>query len=313
MRAWEQLHGRHQLQAGALRAAIATLEALGTVSPLDAPSLAALARAALHAGDQRLLDGCALLASQRLADGADREERRHLAWLLAQQALAAGDARRGAAMLARDVPLPALPGDPADAPQLVRLALAAGDGALAEQACAHARQLAARHPEVASIQGAAAHAAGLLEEDAAGLAAAVAALAASPRRLALASAIEDQGAFAVRAGDVRLAVERYGAALELATALDATWDATRLRARLRTLGVRRRLARPRVVAEGWDGAEPVRARDRAGRHARHDQPRGRRAPVHLAAHGQLAPAQRVRQVGHQLARGPRAHRRGATS
>ena len=248
--AWQQLRGRQQLRLGELRAAIATLHDLALTGTLEPVGLAALAQSALHVGDQRLLDSCAGLARELLERDAP-SDRRHAAWLLAQQAMAAGDSRGGLALLRLEGGEPPAT-DATDGPRLVRLAIAAGEGALAEHAAAAAKERARRTPAVASIRGAALHAQGLLDDDPTALAGAIAALAVSPRRVALCSALEDAGCLATRRGEHQEAIELLGRALELAVELDATWDATRIRSRLRTLGVRRRVTRVRAVAEGMD-------------------------------------------------------------
>ncbi len=140
--------------------------------------------------------------------------------------------------------------DVADEPQLVRIALAAGDRELAKRASSTAAQRAQTNPGVATIQAVALHARGLLEADSDALARACELYVSSPRRLAFASALEDLGAARLRDGaDPQAGVEDLGRALELYTELGASWDAGRVRGRLRLSGVRRRLvasARPRT-------------------------------------------------------------------
>jgi DNA-binding CsgD family transcriptional regulator/tetratricopeptide (TPR) repeat protein len=84
--------------------------------------------------------------------------------------------------------------DPSAAATLVRIALAAGDRARAGLVAATARRLADRNPAVRSLAGAAYHAEGILHGDPRRLRAAVEQFRQTPRRLALASALEDAGA-----------------------------------------------------------------------------------------------------------------------
>jgi DNA-binding CsgD family transcriptional regulator len=72
-----------------------------------------------------------------------------------------------------------------------------------------------------------------------------------PRPHALASALEDCGRLDADRGNADEAVEKLGRALEIYARLGASWDAGRVRRRLRSLGIRRRL--PAVPAErnGW--------------------------------------------------------------
>jgi DNA-binding CsgD family transcriptional regulator len=72
-----------------------------------------------------------------------------------------------------------------------------------------------------------------------------------PRPLALTSALEDCGRLHADRWNSDEAVGKLGRALEIYAQLGASWDAGRVRRRLRSLGVRRRL--PAVPAErnGW--------------------------------------------------------------
>ncbi len=264
VRLWEQWRGRQRYQLGEFSDAIATLEGMyrpearpPSLGINDASALSALAGSALHAGDRQLMQRCAELAAVTLRDGTP-ELRRHDAWILAQQAMADGDAARGRTLMTSlDVPedepiLPFWPVDVVDDPQLVRLGLAAGDHHLAERACAIVAERAERNPHVHTIRGAAAHALGLLNRDPEALTEAIRHYQQSPRRPALASALEDAGATAAGDGRTGEAIELLGRALELAAEMGARWDATRIRKRLRDLGVRRRLITPERPASGWE-------------------------------------------------------------
>jgi DNA-binding CsgD family transcriptional regulator len=263
IRWWEQWRGRQHFQLGEYADAVAVLE--GILLPEEAQlhlagvngaALSALSGAALHLGDRRLAQRCADYA-RAIVDDAPPEMRRQAAWVLARQALAEGRPREGRdVLIGLDVPegeplLAFLPGDVADDPQLVRVALAAGDRALAERAAGFAVDRAARNAEVASVQGTAAHARGLLERDRGALAEAVAWLERSPRRPALASAVEDAAVLAEREGDAAAAVAGLDRALALWGALGATADVARVRRRLRALGVIRRAGAVTRPSAGW--------------------------------------------------------------
>jgi DNA-binding CsgD family transcriptional regulator len=148
--------------------------------------------------------------------------------------------------------LPRLLADPADPPQLVRIALACGDDQLTAQAIAIAEHRHQHNTGVASLHAIAAHARGLRHDDTAELAMAVELFARSPRRLAMASAIEDLGRILLRNEQTAAGISWLGEALKLYAEMGATWDATRVRQRLRRVGVRRNL-RPARPAQGWAG------------------------------------------------------------
>ena len=74
-----------------------------------------------------------------------------------------------------------------------------------------------------------------------------------PRPLALASAMEDAGKVLAGRGDREEGVALLGRALELYSHAGASWDAARVRRRLRALGVRRRLAGMAPPRNGWSG------------------------------------------------------------
>ncbi|WP_035856479.1 ATP-binding protein [Cryptosporangium arvum] len=86
--------------------------------------------------------------------------------------------------------------DPGTAATLVRIALAADDPGRARTAADATRELARRHPELPAPAGAAAHADGLRRRDLTALRAAIEHFRRTPRRLALAAALEDAAALA---------------------------------------------------------------------------------------------------------------------
>lgn len=258
---WEQWRGRQHFQLGEFSDAIAALEGMlrpeeahPSFGANDAAAISALAGSALRVGDRRIARGCAEFATMVRANGTP-ELKRHAAWILAQQAGSSGDAGAAIQIMAElrlELPdheplLPLFPLDVTDQPQLVRIALATGDTALAESTTSLARERAAQNPSIDTVEGAALHAEGLLHLDPKALRGAVDRFERSPRRPALASALEDLGVLSRR----EEAIEMHGRALELAARTGASWDVTRLRRRLRELGVRRRLTTDDRPRQGW--------------------------------------------------------------
>jgi DNA-binding CsgD family transcriptional regulator len=148
--------------------------------------------------------------------------------------------------------LPVQPIDVADPPQLVRIAIAVQDEELAREALAMAEHRATLNPSVATVIGAAAHARGLLSNSTDELAVAVEAFERSPRPLPRASALEDLGCALVTQGRRDDGVHQLSEALQVYARVGASWDAMRLRRRLRALGVRRRLVQPARPETGWE-------------------------------------------------------------
>ena len=263
VRLWEQSRGRHLFQVGRLADAAALLEGLfvddeGNASVLNAADgggLVALGRACLHLGHTARRERCAEIARAARA-GATPTIRRHTSWLLTLLAFADGDHDAARAHLAglddiaAEGRLPAFGCDVTDPPQLVRIALALGDDELVRGAVLLARERLRRNPGVASIAGSAAHARALADGDDDGFDGAIAALERSPRPLALASALEDAGRTALGGDDRDRGIARLDRALKLYSELGASWDAGRVRGRLRRVGVRRRLALSARPASG---------------------------------------------------------------
>jgi DNA-binding CsgD family transcriptional regulator len=255
VQAWLALQGRHLLRAGRLTDASEVLREW--TGPLDAapatvPEAAALVargRVALHTVDYATTRACATMAATMPAASAP-EARRHASWLLALQAMATGDMVTAGRHLTppgvgdHRLALPCLMIDPADAPQLMRLALATGDHRLARSVLAGADRRRALNPRVRTVAAAAVHTRGLCRSDAGALAIAATLLAGGGRPLPRASALEDLGRELVRRGDTDAAVRALGSALEVYAGVGAIWDVGRVRRRLRTLGVRRRLVHP---------------------------------------------------------------------
>jgi DNA-binding CsgD family transcriptional regulator len=146
--------------------------------------------------------------------------------------------------------LPRFPLDIADEVLLARIGLATHDDELAMLALLNSRRRSELNPGVASIAATAAHVRGLLEPSHADLREAVALFERTPRRLELAAALEDLGVELI-ATDRKAAIDAFGRTLALYTELGATWDAGRVRSRLRELGVRRRLVAAEPETNGW--------------------------------------------------------------
>jgi DNA-binding CsgD family transcriptional regulator len=259
---FETWRGRQLFQTGHLADAAAALEGRFDVASgvpvagaLYAAGVVALGRVAIHTGDERGKRETAALARAMVAHGTPAN-RAHGGWLLALAAMADGRPAQarglldaGASSAGRITPL--YPIDVTDDPQLVRIALAAGDSRLAADTVAAAEERARRNPGIGSVRAAAAHARGLLDADAASLAEACRLFDAGPRPLALASALEDLGVAQLRTGAAAAGVETLGRALVRYTEAGATWDAGRVRRRLRANGVRRRLVTGTRPTAGW--------------------------------------------------------------
>jgi len=260
---FEANRARQLLQLGNLADAAAALE--GRFSPddahlvtsvLEADAVVVLARIALHSADQQQTLLTAAIARVMLRSGIPGVER-HAARLLALQAHAGGDQDQGRRWLAargekeRLSLFPLFPLDPADDPQLVRIALASEDRELAESATAAAEGRAEINPGVPAFRASAAHARGLLVGDPGPLAEAVSLFEAGQRRLALASALEDLAVAQLRAGRGDKAIAALDRALVIHAACGARRDQARVRQRLKRLGVQRRLPAERRPAVGW--------------------------------------------------------------
>ena len=259
---FETWHGRMLLRTGRLSEALAVLEGRfaledGThaAAVLDAAGIVALGRLAIHTGDTRQARRLADIAQVMLEQGTPAV-RRHAGWLLALFAMAEGDAEAARGWLRAPTEpdgraiLPRFPLDIADEVLLARIALATHDDELAQLALSNSRRRSELNPGVASIAATAAHVRGLLERSQADLREAVDLFERTPRRLELAAALEDLGVELI-ATDREAAVDALGRTLALYTELGATWDARRVRSRLRDLGVRRRLVTAEPETNGW--------------------------------------------------------------
>jgi DNA-binding CsgD family transcriptional regulator len=140
---------------------------------------------------------------------------------------------------------------------LVRLAVANGDGRRANTVASAVEQLAKQN-DLPSLNGAALRCRGLAEGDPALLTAAVEAYERAPRPLELAQACEDASAAYVRSGNAEEARPRLERALEIYERLGATRDILRAEAALRGLGVRRgRRGTRRRPQAGWASLTPT--------------------------------------------------------
>jgi len=261
---FETWKGRHLLHLGRLDEANAVLEgrfhladAHLIVGVLDAAAVVALGRAKLHIGDERGAQEVAKIAQVMLETTAP-VVRRLAAWYLAVHAMASGlpdQAHRWLCALGETQRLslfPLFPMEAADDPQLVRMALAAGDAELAKAVAGLAARRYEINPAVPSIAGAAAHARGLLNNSRQDLEQAVEFLVTGPRPMPLAAALEDLGCARLGDGDRSGAVDAFDRVLRLCLDTGAARDAARARKRLRELGIRRRvqsLDRPKL---GWE-------------------------------------------------------------
>jgi DNA-binding CsgD family transcriptional regulator len=263
IRIFEIWRGRQLHQLGRLDDAAAILE--GQFSPesgdrfigaLDAAGIVALGRVALHQGNARLQQRAAELARGLLQDSTPNF-RHQAAWLLALLAMADGDPAAAHASLCavgyeqRTSIVPVFPIDVIDEIPLVRIALAVGDDELARVAAAQADRRAELNPGVATILATAAHVRGLLNSNIEDLERAAHLFATGLRPIVRGYALEDLGVARVRAGAIATAIEAFDSALVLYAAAGASWDAGRVRSRLREHGVRRRIV-PRGRADtGW--------------------------------------------------------------
>jgi DNA-binding CsgD family transcriptional regulator len=265
VREWEGGRGCRLFQVGrlgeaaaALDGVVAAMEKATPASSLDVQAAVASGRVAMHTGNEPQIRKCAAIARALLETGA-RLGQCAGAWLLALIALREGNAAAARAHLCalgedeRLTIVPLNPMDVTDEVPLARIAMAAGDGELASSAVATARERLRLNPAVASIAGTAAHAEGLVTGDPDHIAVAIKCFGKGPRPLALASALEDAGKILAGRGDREEGIAMLGQALELYHRAGASWDAARVRRRLRALGVRRRLAGMVPPRNSWSG------------------------------------------------------------
>ncbi len=261
---FETWHGRMLLRTGRISEAAAVLEGRyaledGThvAAVLDAAGIVALGKLAIHTGDTRQVRRLGDIAHLMLEQGTPAV-RRQAGWLLAIFAMARGNAEAARGWLSAPrssdgdgrAILPRFPLDIADEVLLARIALATYDDELAQLALSNSQRRAKLNPGIHAITATAAHVRGLLEPGRADLREAVDLFERAPRPLEHAAALEDFGV-ELTTTDREAAIDLLGRTLTLYSELGATWDARRVRRRLRELGVRRRLVTAEPETSGW--------------------------------------------------------------
>jgi DNA-binding CsgD family transcriptional regulator/tetratricopeptide (TPR) repeat protein len=172
---------------------------------------------------------------------------------------ATGDAARVEAMLAEVVDRPealiqSLAIEPTQAPQLVRLALSVDDRERAVTVSTTATQIADWNAAAPLYRACALHALGLIQRDPAVLVDAAEQLRHSPRHLAVGAVFEDAADALLKHDDRERGIVFLTVSLAAWERTGASRDETRVRARLRELGVRRRarFAGPNIrPVSGW--------------------------------------------------------------
>jgi DNA-binding CsgD family transcriptional regulator len=262
-RFWRRLRARLLLRRGRLAEADAVLAselhgAFGAATAEEAHALLTMSELAIHAGDDRRAKVLAGIAERAFETGGPAI-RRLVAWLLARQAETSNDQAGVRTWLGRlgqereVARLPVLALEPTAAPLLVRMAQSAGLDGLAVATATTMVDLARRNPSTASVAAAASHCCGLVEHDPDALAAAAERYGHASLTLAEASALEDLGVELARRPSAGSAVEAFDGALQRYAHCNAGWDASRVRRRLRELGVRRRLVASTRPTSGWGG------------------------------------------------------------
>jgi DNA-binding CsgD family transcriptional regulator len=261
---FEVTRGRQLLQVGNLAEAATALEGRYNVAdahrvlgPIHAPAVVALGKLKIHTADEREALEVAEIAKVMLNAAAPCISNQ-AKWYLAQLSLSQGDAMAAREWLCingvdeRLSMFPLFPHEVPDDAELVRIAAAVADEELAVYAIALAERRAILNPTVRSCAAAAAHARGIWFESVSDLENAAQLYRDGPRPLAYASALEDLGRVRVAAGgDTALAIGSFDEALSITTRTGAEWDSSRLRGRLRRLGVRRRRVGGERPKTGW--------------------------------------------------------------
>jgi DNA-binding CsgD family transcriptional regulator len=263
LRMFETWRGRQLLQKGQLAEAAAALEGRFSLKDThrvvgrEAPHIVGLGKLKIHIGDDAGAREIAEIAKLMLSASAPAIQR-HGAWYLALHAMSQGEANEAHDWLCacghdnRLKLFPLFPFDVEDDPQLVRIAVAVGDGELAEHIIGQAERRCELNPGVVSFKAAVAHARGLWQGSVHDLQTAASLFASGPRPLAAASALEDLGRLQASAGATVDAISSLDRALAINTQAGASWDAARVRGRLRQLGALRRNAIPKRPVTGWE-------------------------------------------------------------
>lgn len=216
---------------------------------------------ALHRNNRHRAEQSTAAAEEQLARGGPRYRSHWALWTrsllleadgrAAQAFTTLQDCWKGLTDSGMAVELPAL------GPDLVRMAVAAGDSALADQVTQAVHAVAGDN-DVASLAAAAMRCRGLRDHDPVVLSAAAEGFAVGGRPLEEALTREDAGAAFASRGDRGAASQHYGSALILYERLAAARDVSRTLQALRTLGVRPgqrgRRARP---TSGWGSITPA--------------------------------------------------------
>jgi DNA-binding CsgD family transcriptional regulator len=246
----------------ALDGRFAVSDAPAIVGIIDAASISSLAQLKIHGGDVRAAREVARICEVLLKATAP-SVRRHAAWGLAAHAMAQGEPDVAHSRLCalgeaeRLSIFPLFPHDVANDAEIVRIGMAVGDEELVARTVAVAEERKRLNPGVRSLEAAAMHARGLATHSAADLAVAVALFSATSRPLALTSALEDLGRALTEDGTTTDGVNALDRALTIAVDIGASWDAARIRSRLRRLGIRRRVVANTGAHGGWDALTPA--------------------------------------------------------
>jgi DNA-binding CsgD family transcriptional regulator len=258
---WKGLQG---LQTGrladvavALEGRFSLSEAHRVVGIIDAACVSGLGRLKIHSGDERGAREVAQICKVMLQATAPGI-RRHAVWLLASHAMALGNPRDAHQWLCalgdaeRLSIFPLFPHDVANDPELARIALAVGDDELVTNVIAAAERRHQLNPQVRSLEACAAHVRGLAQRSSTDVEAAVVLLRNVSRPLALASALEDFGRLRIDDGATEDGIDAFDQALAINVEVGASWDAARVRSRLRRLGIRRRIVAADGPHTGWE-------------------------------------------------------------
>jgi DNA-binding CsgD family transcriptional regulator len=264
LRVFETTRGRQMLQMGNFAEAAVALEgrfsrrdAHLVAGALHAPSIVALGTLKIHLADESGALEAAEIAKVMLQASAPCV-RHHAMWYLALLALSQGDPMQAHGWLCSSGPeerlsmYPLYPHEVAHDAERVRIAAAVGDEELAQHGISIAERRASLNPHVPSCAAAAAHARGIWNESTEDLERAVSLYRDGPRPLAYASALEDLGRLLTQHGDNTSAITALDEALTISARVGASWDVTRIRGRLRRLGVRRRPAKTDHPKTGWE-------------------------------------------------------------
>lgn len=219
---------------------MALAEELGTAHAIMATSIKGLI--ALHRGDVDEAGNAVKSAERQFAETGPQYRATWVMWARALLLDAIGDVTGAFAVLLNAWELctgAQLRLDyPVLGPDLIRLALAAGDRKVAEDVVGRVEEVARMNPEVGTVAGAALRCRGLVDDDASTLARAVESYRQGPRRFDLALACEDAAVATARAGGEQAARGFFDDALEIYGRLRADRPEARLRARQRDAGIR---------------------------------------------------------------------------